>query len=433
MPEYPWIIYRMSEGPLTTKEVHQGVNEQLNRKLGTDWGYSEYEWANLLQGFRPLPIRTASGTIAHFEDGADSVPMKSVVANIVPVQEGTGTPSPSNPRPISGTDELTLKHDNDNMLSLPTFDFTIQGVRVYTNEDGNVVLNGTSTGGISSDNALWTNNLRFSLPKGHYYLSCNSFSTYGAVVVVKNTDTNATICQFDSNWQVDLTETTPMRIGIYIPAGKTFDNFVCNFEASLDNITYDVPNRETYTFDLGQEIIGGTADVVGGVGSKTMAEIDLGDLSWTKQTMQNGSGFTARIEDGEPIGNVNSSGALCEIYPEDISVQNPYYIADETFKYGGTYFGKRNVTILDSTKENMTASEFKTAMTGIKFAYPLETPTDFTFTGQPINSYLGVNNVWTDSGNTKVTYKYKTGEGGSTKKKYLPIFYDFYGKGCRHL
>lgn len=50
-----------------------------------------------------------------------------------------------------------------------------------------------------------------------------------------------------------------------------------------------------------------------------------------------------------------------------------------------------------------------------------------------ISALEGVNNVWTDSGNTKVTYKYKTGEGGSSTKKYLPIFYDFYGKDCRHL
>ena len=50
-----------------------------------------------------------------------------------------------------------------------------------------------------------------------------------------------------------------------------------------------------------------------------------------------------------------------------------------------------------------------------------------------ISALEGVNNVWCDTGDIEVTYKYKTGEGGSTKKKYLPIFYDFYGKGCRHL
>ena len=45
-----------------------------------------------------------------------------------------------------------------------------------------------------------------------------------------------------------------------------------------------------------------------------------------------------------------------------------------------------------------------------------------------ISALEGVNNVWTGAGNTKVTYKYKTGKGGSTKKKYLPIFYDLYGE-----
>ena len=45
-----------------------------------------------------------------------------------------------------------------------------------------------------------------------------------------------------------------------------------------------------------------------------------------------------------------------------------------------------------------------------------------------ISALEGVNNVWCDTGDIEVTYKYKTGEGGSTKKKYLPIFYDFYRK-----
>ena len=45
-----------------------------------------------------------------------------------------------------------------------------------------------------------------------------------------------------------------------------------------------------------------------------------------------------------------------------------------------------------------------------------------------ISAIEGVNNVWCDTGDIEVTYKYKTGEGGSSTKKYLPIFYDFYGK-----
>lgn len=51
---------------------------------------------------------TASGAIASFPDGSDLLPAKSLVANIVPKQSGSGTPSPENIRPISGWTEVTV-------------------------------------------------------------------------------------------------------------------------------------------------------------------------------------------------------------------------------------------------------------------------------------------------------------------------------------
>ena len=44
----------------------------------------------------------ASGSIASFPDGADSIPMKDVLVHIEPVQAGSGDPSPENVRPITG-------------------------------------------------------------------------------------------------------------------------------------------------------------------------------------------------------------------------------------------------------------------------------------------------------------------------------------------
>ena len=49
---------------------------------------------------------TASGTIASFTDGSDVLPAKSVLVTLEPKQSGSGTPSPSNIRPISGWDEV---------------------------------------------------------------------------------------------------------------------------------------------------------------------------------------------------------------------------------------------------------------------------------------------------------------------------------------
>ena len=45
---------------------------------------------------------TASGDIASFPDGADGLPVKDLTVSIEPVQSGTGDPSPTNVRPISG-------------------------------------------------------------------------------------------------------------------------------------------------------------------------------------------------------------------------------------------------------------------------------------------------------------------------------------------
>lgn len=53
---------------------------------------------------------TATGAIASFSDGADGIPMKSVLCAINPVQSGSGDPSPDNVRPITGFTGLTLSH-----------------------------------------------------------------------------------------------------------------------------------------------------------------------------------------------------------------------------------------------------------------------------------------------------------------------------------
>ena len=77
---------------------------------------------------------TASGVIASFSDGAEDVPMDSCVVNIEPVQSGSGDPSPSNVRPISGWSEV-------NVYVSPTQ--SEQDATVYTVSLGQTVYGGT--------------------------------------------------------------------------------------------------------------------------------------------------------------------------------------------------------------------------------------------------------------------------------------------------
>ena len=63
-----------------------------------------------------LPTDTASGQIASFPDGTDLLGAKSVLVELEPIQEGTGTPSPSNIRPISGRTECVTEVSGANLF-----------------------------------------------------------------------------------------------------------------------------------------------------------------------------------------------------------------------------------------------------------------------------------------------------------------------------
>lgn len=59
-------------------------------------------------------LKSASGAVATFSDGED-LPLKSLNVNIEPVQSGTGDPSPTNVRPISGWNGVKVTRAGKNL------------------------------------------------------------------------------------------------------------------------------------------------------------------------------------------------------------------------------------------------------------------------------------------------------------------------------
>lgn len=59
---------------------------------------------------------TVSGLLANFDDGAEDVPVKSVKVTITPDQPGSGTPSPSNARPITARASLDVTRSGRNLF-----------------------------------------------------------------------------------------------------------------------------------------------------------------------------------------------------------------------------------------------------------------------------------------------------------------------------
>ena len=479
------------------------MNAVLNKKFGTQSeNYPPTEWADDVNLMGLLPIRTASGTIAHFSDGADDVPMKSVVANIVPIQDLHGYSKPWAGGAGKNKVESKLEHCGIGTAGVlvvsdsQPYDMQISKVKngvTYTiTTDENTLVGGFFTvyptnGATTYDGQrVVSNSKTFTSPIDGYFAFRTSYGYATAQIEEGSTATSyepyANVCPISGTDELTLTQTgknifsiipkleelnitysvdndgwitlpsisqassalyaspskipllnngsalflidaerttaTNVRLRLYkdgtavteTPSGNnpvnrredfsfnevglnwsqsgsaTFKIVIAN--APTIETTYEAYKSETYTFDLGQEILGGTADLVGGVGSKTMAEIDLGDLTWIYRSAQNC--FSANINE-MPLNTV----LYCDVY----GYSNVQYV--EQLPNGNMWnktnaFGSHNIAIKDTRFDN--ATDFKNAVTGYKLAYEVTTPTEYTFTGQPINSYLGVNNLWTDSG-----------------------------------
>ena len=112
--------------------LKSGMNSVLNKKFGTSTTYDPAGWPDDVNLLGPLPVKTASGAIASFTDGADGVPVKSCTVSFLP-SGGGGTPSA--PVAIVGHSGITLTN-KDNM-STPTHTDT------YTDTFGHTIYGGT--------------------------------------------------------------------------------------------------------------------------------------------------------------------------------------------------------------------------------------------------------------------------------------------------
>lgn len=81
-------------------------------------------------------IQNVPSDIVTFSDGAN-LPMPSLKVGIEPIQEGSGDPSPTNVRPISGWDEckVTVADDVENPTVSNTYTIDLDGTRYGGNVD----------------------------------------------------------------------------------------------------------------------------------------------------------------------------------------------------------------------------------------------------------------------------------------------------------
>ena len=63
-----------------------------------------------------------------------------------PAQEGTGTPSPENIRPIKGRDSVTVDRCGENVIEFLSTEDSSSDIKIAVDAEKNITLNGTLAG-----------------------------------------------------------------------------------------------------------------------------------------------------------------------------------------------------------------------------------------------------------------------------------------------
>lgn len=326
-------------------------------------------------------LASASGAFATFSDGTD-LPLKSLNVDIEPVQSGSGDPSPTNVRPISGWNAVNVTRSGKNLFSSDTLnvnavtDFTINpippGTYVFS-----TVITSTDTDGTKSTIVFKNAN--------------------GASLVSK------AMTRGDRQYTTAFTVNSPItKITCYAGGGypsSQGDTAIfseCMITAGNTATPYEPYNGVTVTIDLGQTVYGGTLNPLTGVLTVDRAIVDLGTLDWR----MSGSGNTAfHYANTSALGVATNISTTLNYICSNYSI---VAVSSSGTATGMAFTSANQLRIRDATYAS--ASDFKTAMDGVTLCYEVANPTEIQLTPQQIRSLYGQNNIFADTGNVALEY-----------------------------
>ncbi len=167
--------------------------------------------------------------------------------------------------------------------------------------------------------------------------------------------------------------------------------------------TYEPYVGTTHTTTFSDSIYQGEVDFVAGEVNEKWKVIDLGDLTWTYASSSSQFRSSKITDIEEPANLTTMPNAICENY-ETITYQN-ISSADSAFT---VIFASSNdhgkIYVKDSRYTDATA--FTSAVSGVKLAYKLATPTteQVTVTNAPVKSLLGYNHIESSTGDLDIEY-----------------------------
>lgn len=337
-----------------------------------------------------------------------------VKAKWEPVQEGSGTPSPENIRPIKGRDSVKVERCGGNVIEFLSTEDSSSDIKIAVDAEKNITLNGTLAGKgnitIGTCRLHWVAGKTYTMyvkkVGGSVSLGSGDGITFAYALFSTDYnhyfrgDTNSTNLDEYIARDVALVETELVFMLQCWRAGTVFNNFKFQIEVvegTTTPTTYTPYIGQTNTLTLPETVYGGEVDAVTGEGQDTwkITTIDAKKIKFSSYGNDKFWNLPYHIADGA----THASKIICSHFiSSKFSVNEPYAF----------FFTQpdRLQNLFSSVDElnDYCAAQYA-AGTPVQIVYQsLKEPVPFTATGaQPIPALAGVNTVLTDADSATVT------------------------------
>ena len=316
----------------------------------------------------PVSFPTVSGSICTFNSQYAGLPLKSHTIALTATQSGSGTPSPSNPRPISGYSAINIQRiaNNEVVGTIPSANIDATG-KIIADVRFTLII------------APITNGIDYVMNNGEtqfVYAFYNDMPVGGS----QSYDTSRIV---NTNKQF----TAPINgyVALRINSGVS---------------DYSVCKGNAYSITIGSTVYGGEYDARTGVFVATHERYNLGSFTWGYNSGQTRFYTTSATDIEVPTQYADLADITCEIY-ETVSFTQ-LTSGSVNNQIAGLRSGTNNFISCRDTRYTDPAI-YKTAMNGVYAVCRLAQPQVIQLPPCPIDT-LEVNNIWADTGDTTLQY-----------------------------
>ena len=367
----------------------------------------------------PIITDTVTGVIANFPDGADDIPVADLVVNIEPKQSGSGDPSPSNIRPITGWTGANVTRTGKNLLSVQP---TLQTNQAQLIADlGRNTTGQTFTITFDFDNADYQTAsaalIDFKEEDGtHHYLTPYNFYNEHNTNIPNAVKPVSGRYSYTGSYAFRYVYSYFMSSSYGYWTG-TINNAQLEFGSSAT--AYEAPQVQTVTVDWTTEagtVYGGTLDVTTGVLTVDRVREDLSTYDWNKQSENDADRLRSRVtnytsEVAGWDGDWHKTKSNCFVS------ESPFlsFATRSLYSFSNIRQDYYNFDMKVPTGAFADAAAYKSWLANIDgngthavVVIQLAAPQTYQLTPQEVRTLLGTNYIFSDCSSIEVEYRADT-------------------------